>query len=187
MRSGFNHYSNNDHKLISEVINDEYRAGYQILIIDIDDTLRNTDQRACLLPSPEKVEYFGDEPNLAFKLFNMSGEKDEPLMRNIDIVNSLLSTGTYFPIFLTSCTRYDCSMKACRKLIDKHIQATNYSLIMRDPDNHLHPKEYKEDFCHRFLPDKYKEAVTFIDDNPEICELLTDLGYYCLQVFKRNA
>lgn len=158
-------------------------------VIDIDDTLRSSQFRISLAPSPEAVAVCGDQPNKAWTEFNDNCHLDFPLTDNIFHIKNLISRCVNpVVVFLTSCTASELSAMVTKTQLISYgfkqlLTSKDYHLVMRGSDNQRTPLKMKMDFMDGTVLNKmYRPNVTIIDDNKEIIQEFTSQGYRTILV-----
>ena len=163
-----------------EYIENMARNECKVLILDVDGTLRCGNHRLDLLPSEEYIHYWEDEPNKAFAEFNEQCHNDSPLNSVIDVANTLISTGEYYVIVLTSCTYSEHTGSVLTAQLNSWGVESDM-ILMRHPEIHLWPVEFKEVFFDQMNLFGDPDRVVMIDDNPDICNMARSKGVLALQ------
>lgn len=161
-------------------IEDRAKECHKVLILDVDGTLRCGKQRLHLLPDKSYVDYWSDEPNRAFTEFNEQCHNDTPIDGIIELSKELISSGNYYVFVLTSCTY---SIHTGDVLLDqlKRWGIESDIILMRHPDNHLYPVEFKSKFLEQMNYFGDPSRVVMIDDNLGICDSARTRGITALQ------
>lgn len=159
----------------------------KILIVDIDDTLRSSEDRKDFIPTPEKIAACGASPNVAWHEFNGMCYLDKPLKKNIDLVKSLiLNNSGAMVLFLTSCTSVGDTAKITLAQLNSYglgINCRNKHLVMRGVDNQESPLDFKKNFIlGTKLQEYHDERVLCVDDNPDIIEMFQQFGFETIKV-----
>lgn len=152
------------------------------LVLDLDGTLRKGDHRLHLLPSQEEIQYWEEKgtPNAAWEDFNGEAANDAPLYSNIAIANRFYCDHT--TIVLTSCTWTEENEKVIREQLSEW--NVKYDMIvMRHPDNHLHPVEMKEAFINDLTEIVEVDEILAMDDCSNNCEMFNRKGVTTLKVY----
>lgn len=141
-----------------------------VIICDVDGTLRDPSGRLHLIPSRDDMDR-----TEGWRKFNMACFSDAPTQRNIDLVNSLFDHG--YVIYLVS----GCSLEArdiTRHWMTEHGVQFSY-LIMRPEDDHRIAGVFKKEVLETIGMDN----IAFcIEDNPKQAELMESWGLHVIRV-----
>lgn len=160
----------------------------KIIIVDIDDTLRNSEQRRYAIPSGSAIKICGKSPNLAWESFNSFCFLDTPLQENIDMVKGLINENPKATVvFLTSCTNVNSTGLITLAQLNSYglsiSNNDNMHLIMRGYDNQRTPSDLKKDFVvGTHLDQFHDERVLCIDDNQEVVDMFQMFGFETIKV-----
>lgn len=144
----------------------------KILLIDVDNTIRCSKQREHLMPTQEEIEMYKDAPNQAYAAFNGSAQGDTIITSNIDFIK-VLKDGGYLPVFLTSCTYSRDNFQTLLNQLQYSGIGTDNIIAMRGLDNHGSPLAIKVAFVTLTGLTGMPEAVTVLDDNLQICDVMS--------------
>ena len=136
-----------------------------IIVFDLDGTLRDGTHRAHLVPKEnlDRTE--------SWDAFNRACGKDVPIMDNIRLLRSLSQTHSI--IILTSC----CNVAHWETYdwLERH-EVPYYDLIMRPTDDHRPDTVFKESWLRRIGFDR---IVCCFEDNFRVAKHIRSLGLTC--------
>ena len=169
-------------RLLRNIETDSLEDYRFIAIVDLDGTLRDCcSHRIPLLPDSDMVEFYKDEPNLAYEDFHLACSGDTPIWDTINKVKQLREEGCFI-ILLTSCTSLDKTICETRKQLQSW-ELYYDTMIMRHPDNHEEPAQMKLNFISSLVTnDSDKKHFLFIDDNSENVKVIEEFGIDCILV-----